>query len=86
MNEKHIFVRRPISRQGQGIGRRLLSAVKDVALSLPSEMIWLGVWEENHNAIAFYRRHGFEVVGSQPFHLGNEIHNDLVLVGSVSNL
>ena len=74
------------SCQGQGLGRQLLAAVKDVALAMPSERIWLGVWEENESAIAFYRKHGFEVVGSQPFHLGDEVHNDLVMVGSVENL
>ena len=41
--------------------------------------IWLGVWEENNKAIAFYKRHGFEVFGSHPFKLGGDLQRDLLM-------
>ncbi|WP_255964558.1 GNAT family N-acetyltransferase, partial [Staphylococcus aureus] len=31
--------------------------------------IWLGVWEHNPRAQAFYKRHGFKVVGEHHFPL-----------------
>jgi ribosomal protein S18 acetylase RimI-like enzyme len=39
--------------------------------------IYLGVWEHNHRAIAFYRKCGFEVAGSHVFQMGDEAQNDL---------
>lgn len=68
---------------GLGIGRLLLSAVGKTASAMNSQQIWLGVWEQNSQAISFYQRHGFVVAGSREFGIGTEIHNDLVMVGSV---
>ena len=65
--------------QGAGIGRRLLAAVGKSARNLGAERIWLGVWEQNCAALAFYRRNGFEAIGSQPFEIGTELHTDIVM-------
>ncbi len=40
--------------------------------------IWLGVWEENPRAMAFYRKYGFRQVGSHPFMVGPEVQTDLI--------
>jgi len=69
---------------GLGIGKLLLSKVKEVSLSISGDQIWLGVWEQNLQAISFYEKHGFQVVGSQEFNIGTELHNDLVMIGSAS--
>ena len=71
------------SSHGRGIGKRLLAAVAQATRSMSSEHLWLGVWEQNPRAIAFYEKHGFRIVGSQAFEIGNETHNDLVMVGTV---
>jgi len=71
------------SSQGLGIGKLLLSAAGHAASEMGSQHIWLGVWERNIQAISFYERRGFNVVGSQEFNIGTETHNDLVMVGSV---
>jgi len=71
------------SSQGLGIGKLLLSAAGNAASEMGSQHIWLGVWERNIQAISFYERHGFSVVGSQEFNIGTETHNDLVMVGPV---
>jgi len=42
-------------------------------------VLWLGVWERNARAIAFYRKQGFEVVGEQEFMLGADRQRDLVM-------
>jgi len=41
--------------------------------------VWLGVWEHNPRALAFYRKFGFEAVGEQVFLLGNDPQRDLVM-------
>jgi len=72
------------SSHGLGIGRLLLSKAMEAARTMSSDQIWLGVWEKNHRAISFYEKHGFKVVGSQEFSIGTEIHNDIVMLGSVN--
>jgi ribosomal protein S18 acetylase RimI-like enzyme len=66
--------------QGAGIGRALLSAAFDAARAMGGQALWLGVWERNERAIAFYRRHGFERVGEHTFTLGTDRQLDHVMV------
>jgi len=42
--------------------------------------LWLGVWQENPRAIAFYRKAGFRVVGMTSFRLGSQVQADHVMV------
>jgi ribosomal protein S18 acetylase RimI-like enzyme len=42
--------------------------------------LYLGVWERNVRALAFYEREGFRPVGLRPFRLGNKVDTDLLLV------
>jgi diamine N-acetyltransferase len=64
---------------GQGAGSRLMQACLEEALRRRYDVIWLGVWEKNQNAIAFYRKWGFEVVGTHTFQLGQDMQQDLIL-------
>ena len=41
--------------------------------------IWLGVWEKNEHAIAFYERWGFEIIGSHIFLLGSDEQTDMTM-------
>ena len=43
------------------------------------DLIWLGVWEQNPRAIAFYTKWGFVEVGAQTFRLGSDLQRDLVM-------
>jgi len=45
-----------------------------------SDVAWLGVWERNPKAIAFYRKFAFQEVGEHVFQLGNDAQRDLVMV------
>jgi ribosomal protein S18 acetylase RimI-like enzyme len=54
------------------------------AASRRRRTIWLGVWERNARAIAFYRRWGFADVGSQPFRLGTDLQTDRVMARRVA--
>jgi ribosomal protein S18 acetylase RimI-like enzyme len=41
--------------------------------------IWLGVWERNARAIAFYHKQGFVQAGTQRFLLGDDLQTDWVM-------
>jgi diamine N-acetyltransferase len=64
---------------GQGVAQTLMAAVVDAARGSGARTLWLGVWERNERAIAFYRKSGFEDVGSQTFVLGDDHQRDFVL-------
>jgi diamine N-acetyltransferase len=62
---------------GKGVAQTLMQACFDRAGQSGHGAIYLGVWENNHRAIAFYRKCGFEVAGSHVFQMGAEAQNDL---------
>ncbi|HEY2856143.1 MAG TPA: GNAT family N-acetyltransferase [Gemmatimonadaceae bacterium] len=64
---------------GQGLGAALMEKGIETALDWHADVLWLGVWERNARAIAFYRKQGFEVVGEQEFMLGTDRQRDLVM-------
>jgi ribosomal protein S18 acetylase RimI-like enzyme len=51
----------------------------DLARGTGSEWIWLVVWYQNHTAIRFYERWGFESFAYFDFKFGHEIHRDHVM-------
>lgn len=65
--------------QGKGIGRLLFDAVVKYARTRKSNYLWLGVWEHNTEAIAFYKKMGMWKFGEHLFHLGNEAQTDFLL-------
>lgn len=65
--------------KGIGIGSVLLETCIRSAVALGYPTLWLGVWGENQDAITFYRKHGFDVVGTHEFVLGDEVQTDLVM-------
>jgi ribosomal protein S18 acetylase RimI-like enzyme len=64
---------------GSGLGSRLMAASLDEAAAQGAQTIWLGVWERNGRAIAFYERWGFERVGEKTFVLGEDVQTDHVM-------
>jgi ribosomal protein S18 acetylase RimI-like enzyme len=69
---------------GQGVASTLMASVVTEALRRGARTLWLGVWERNGRAQAFYRKCGYLVVGQQPFQLGAERQTDLVMARPVS--
>jgi GNAT superfamily N-acetyltransferase len=68
---------------GRGVGPALMRAVLDEAGRRSHDWLWLDVWERNGRAIAFYRKWEFEMFGSQPFLLGTDLQNDLLMARPV---
>ena len=62
--------------QGSGVGARLFSTAMDWLAQTGRRTVWLGVWEENHGAQRFYRRHGFEKVGDYGFRVGATVDRE----------
>jgi len=61
----------------QKIGAELISFALDFAAENNYEAIWLGVWEHNEKAKAFYKQFGFENSGvTHPFPIGNTPQTD----------
>jgi diamine N-acetyltransferase len=64
---------------GQNLGRYLMDFCVNWAIGNTFEIIWLGVWENNPNAIKFYEKMGFSIFGSHNFVLGTEPQNDFLM-------
>jgi diamine N-acetyltransferase len=65
--------------QKHGLGKYLFNKAVDLAQENNKSKIWLGVWEKNENAIAFYKRLGFVESGSHPFYMGDEEQIDIIM-------
>ena len=65
--------------QGRGVSWNLMSQVKREAGERGAPALWLGVWERNPRAIAFYRKNGFGQIGTQLSSVGADPQTDLVL-------
>ncbi len=68
---------------GTGLAAVLMHEVNRASLELGGRHLWLGVWERNPRAIAFYEKCGFRDVGSQTYMVGPDKQNDRVLVVEV---
>ena len=64
---------------GKGVGKELMQASIHEAKQRGCDSVWLGVWEKNPRAIAFYTKWGFEEVGTHTFMLGNDLQRDFIM-------
>jgi ribosomal protein S18 acetylase RimI-like enzyme len=64
---------------GRGVAAALMRACVAQARDWRCDVVWLGVWEDNPRAIAFYEKTGFRAVGRQTFLLGSDVQHDLVM-------
>ncbi len=56
--------------QGEGVGRSLLDHAERLASDFGVAELWLGVMVQNTQALAWYRRVGFQFVEELPFTMG----------------
>jgi ribosomal protein S18 acetylase RimI-like enzyme len=64
---------------GMKVGKTLMQTCISIAGNLGYKSVWLGVWEYNASAIAFYKKWGFETIGSHRFLLGEDLQTDLLM-------
>lgn len=69
--------------QGSGLAKTLMLEIMRHARARGARRVWLGVWERNGRAIAFYRKLGFQEVGSHVFMLGSDRQTDLLMAVSL---
>lgn len=66
--------------QGAGLAQMLMHATLDAAVAAGARTLWLGVWEHNPRAIAFYRKFAFVEAGTHDFMLGRDRQTDLIMM------
>ncbi len=69
---------------GRGVADALVAESLRHALVQGHDVVWLGTNEMNDRAVAFYRKHGFEVVGSKTFRVGTAVEHDHVMARAVA--
>lgn len=60
---------------GQGLAKQLFDFNVEIAKEAKQAGIWLNSWKENHRAIAFYQKMGFEIVGDSLFKISDTHYN-----------
>ena len=64
---------------GRGVAQSLMDRVMAEARRRGADVLWLGVWERNDRARAFYAKCGFVDVGSHVFLFGTDPQTDRVM-------
>lgn len=64
--------------QGKGIGMKLLHAAEALATACHFDKVWLGVMVQNINALAWYKKIGFQFIEDAPFTMGQTTVNHLL--------
>lgn len=64
---------------GKQIGQILYEKALQVAQVKQVSFVWLGVWEKNTRAIAFYQKNGFITIGKHIFKLGDDEQTDFIM-------
>jgi len=79
---KRFYVDKPW--HGQGLARDLMAAVEHQARQRGARELWLGVFQRNARARAFYSKCGFRKVGIQVFVVGDDPQLDDVMLKEIS--
>ena len=67
------------SQQGTGLAYRLMAELVARGAALGADVLWLGVWNQNERAIAFYKKCGFKHVADKTFTVGDDVQQDFVM-------
>lgn len=70
---------------GKGVAHDLMRACLAEMEARGTDVVWLGVWERNPKAMAFYRKFGFREVGEHVFQLGADAQRDIVMARAVAD-
>lgn len=81
-----LYIRKP--HQGGGHGPLLLKEAMRLAARHGARELYVGVWSENHRALALYERHGFKTVADYWFEVGSQRDDERIMkyIGNVGSL
>ena len=68
---------------GRGVAQALMQRADEEARARGAATMWLGVWERNERAKAFYRKRGFTDVGAHVYMVGADAQTDRIMVRDV---
>ena len=74
---ERIYIKSEFKRLG--LGTVLIQYAEEIAIARDKQYVWLGVWEENLKAIAFYEKMGYKEFDRHTFRMGDELQSDLVM-------
>lgn len=74
---ERIYIRKKLHKQG--LGKYLIKKAIEIAIERNKEKIWLGVWEKNESAIAFYKKMESVQTGAHSFYMGDEEQIDFIM-------
>jgi diamine N-acetyltransferase len=64
---------------GRGVAQQLMAGCDTEARARLCDVVWLQAWQQAAQALAFYRKCGFRVIGTATFHFGDRRDDDFVL-------
>jgi ribosomal protein S18 acetylase RimI-like enzyme len=64
---------------GKKVGQLLYDKAIQIAEQINASYVWLGVWENNHRALSFYKKNGFVEFDKHIFRLGTDEQTDLMM-------
>lgn len=70
---------------GKKAGQFLYEHAMQIAQNNKVNFVWLGVWEENHRAISFYKKNGFVEFDKHIFILGTDEQTDIMMKKNLKN-
>lgn len=70
--------------QGTGLAQRLMAAALGVIASAGCTEARVQVWQRAPQAVAFYRKCGFQITGTAEFHFGARIDQDWMMTRLVN--
>ena len=71
------------SAQGHGLGAAMMRRVLAAAVAFGGRTVWLGVYDRNVRAVAFYEAWGFRQAGTREFEFGGLVYEDPVMTRAV---
>lgn len=64
---------------GRGLGQFMFDQAIEIGCQKQLNVLWLGVWEENHRALNFYKKNGLIEFDKHKFLLGDDLQTDVLM-------
>lgn len=79
---ERIYIKKSLKKHK--LGTKLLAKAIEIATEYRKKQIWLGVWEKNETAIAFYKNMGFIQTDTHSFFMGDEEQFDFIMIKNLT--